>query len=539
MHLNIKLKTISWRSKMLPNLIHMSNAVDQVKLLLDSSNIINEEKKIELFDVIEKFNQKKLNSALNVMLFGAYNAGKSTFINTLMAKDVAQVNDIPTTDKVDEYHWNGITICDTPGINAPIEHQQVTDEYLKQIHAIVFILRETDVDAKNLYDRMFEMLKSNKSIFVIFNHQFKMEEQDKCQLIVQRIQENLVNLSSSFNIDTDQLAKINIYPIRLRAACKGAIEGKDALLSKSGFKDFQIAFQNWLDFESDYPQYLQALYNYLNEHLFHVLENNLLEINNIPSELDVLLENKRNYEQQSVQSTLKINNKIKSLVQHSKPKVIEILNNAQSQEQAEDEINTLYLSLQEQVMEVLAEEIEDNNEQNLQKWQANLESIRNRPELKGKELYKTLIENGLEVLSKEQNIKQILLAGRKMKIPGLKGRWEKTLGKWAGKGAIAIQVLMAGYELYNAHSEQENANKEIREFEVARYQIINTVLESFYQYLSEYAEGMLKLTYGKKINEIETSLNTIHENDHQVDKFVQEFEIIKNNFKKFNELEMA
>lgn len=86
MHLNIKLKTISWRSKMLPNLIHMSNAVDQVKLLLDSSNIINEEKKIELFDVIEKFNQKKLNSALNVMLFGAYNAGKSTFINTLMAK---------------------------------------------------------------------------------------------------------------------------------------------------------------------------------------------------------------------------------------------------------------------------------------------------------------------------------------------------------------------------------------------------------------------------------------------------------------------
>ena len=61
--------------------------------------------------------------------------------------------------------------------------------------------------------------------------------------------------------------------------------------------------QNWLDFESDYPQYLQALYNYLNEHLFHVLENNLLEINNIPSELDVLLENKRNYEQQSAQSS--------------------------------------------------------------------------------------------------------------------------------------------------------------------------------------------------------------------------------------------
>lgn len=53
---------------------------------------------------------------------------------------------------------------------------------------------------------------SNKSIFVIFNHQFKMEEQDKCQLIVQRIQENLVNLSSSFNIDTDQLAKINRLP---------------------------------------------------------------------------------------------------------------------------------------------------------------------------------------------------------------------------------------------------------------------------------------------------------------------------------------
>ena len=75
--------------------------------------------KVELKKSIE-------NRKLQIMLYGAYNAGKSSLINALLGRDAAVVNDIPTTDKIDKYDWNGFYLLDTPGVNAPITHEEVT-----------------------------------------------------------------------------------------------------------------------------------------------------------------------------------------------------------------------------------------------------------------------------------------------------------------------------------------------------------------------------------------------------------------------------
>ena len=48
------------------------------------------------------------------MLFGAYNAGKSTLINALLGEERAVVGDIPTTDAVHRYDWDGHIMLDTP-----------------------------------------------------------------------------------------------------------------------------------------------------------------------------------------------------------------------------------------------------------------------------------------------------------------------------------------------------------------------------------------------------------------------------------------
>ena len=86
-------------------------------------------------DIVHKVEDR----ALHVVVYGAYNAGKSTLINALLGEERARVGDIPTTDRVDAYDWNGYRLLDTPGVNAPIKHEQVTAEQLARIKAIVLV----------------------------------------------------------------------------------------------------------------------------------------------------------------------------------------------------------------------------------------------------------------------------------------------------------------------------------------------------------------------------------------------------------------
>ena len=78
--------------------------------------------------IVDEFDNK----TLQIMLYGAYNAGKSSLINLLMAENVAPVDDIPKTDSVNEYSWQGYRLIDTPGVNAPIKHEKITDNQLKK-----------------------------------------------------------------------------------------------------------------------------------------------------------------------------------------------------------------------------------------------------------------------------------------------------------------------------------------------------------------------------------------------------------------------
>lgn len=90
--------------------------------------------------VQRQFDDKRRQPDASIMVYGVYNAGKSTLINALIGDNVAKTGDIPLTDSVDAYSWGNTRILDTPGVDAPLAHEQVTREQMLAADAIIFVV---------------------------------------------------------------------------------------------------------------------------------------------------------------------------------------------------------------------------------------------------------------------------------------------------------------------------------------------------------------------------------------------------------------
>ena len=121
-------------------------------------------------DIQSLYDVKLKNLKPQVMVYGIYNAGKSSIINELLKADKAIVNDKPTTDKIDYYEWNGYEIADTPGVGAPIEHEEVTNEHLKKADVVLFVMSTTGSNEKaENYTRMKNIVDAGKKVIIILN----------------------------------------------------------------------------------------------------------------------------------------------------------------------------------------------------------------------------------------------------------------------------------------------------------------------------------------------------------------------------------
>lgn len=121
-------------------------------------------------DGIEALQGKIRDAKPEIMFYGIYNAGKSSVLNELLGSDQAKVDDIPTTDRIDTYEWNGYRIVDTPGVDAPIEHERVTEQHLAQADVVLFVISTDGAhDYLQNYLRLKSIADRKKKLIIVLN----------------------------------------------------------------------------------------------------------------------------------------------------------------------------------------------------------------------------------------------------------------------------------------------------------------------------------------------------------------------------------
>ena len=221
-------------------------------ILLDYKSVL-ENNKTSLVNAIHEYNSEdiKLNNYISeiesiysnklkdvkpyIMVYGIYNAGKSSIINELLGDDLAAVNDKPETDSVDEYEWNGYTIADTPGVGAPIKHEEVTTEHLRRADIVMFVMASTGSNEKDdNYRRLKAITDAGKKVIIIINDKngdLGSNDQE-LGVITTKVKENL----RQYNLDSNDYV---ITIVNAKRARDGRIKNKPALIEKSNIQELK------------------------------------------------------------------------------------------------------------------------------------------------------------------------------------------------------------------------------------------------------------------------------------------------------------
>lgn len=175
-----------------------------------------------------------------LLLLGNYNAGKSTLVNVLSGEEVAPTGDIPLTDRVTDYPWQGLCLRDTPGLNAPIPHQAVTEAAVASADLVVMVVRSGDVDEACLYRQLASLLQRGNPLLIVLNGDSSEPALLACW---QQLCRHLLALEQE-GITPSQLAAIPVIPLNLETAWQARQQG-GPMLAASGHPLLASTLQQW------------------------------------------------------------------------------------------------------------------------------------------------------------------------------------------------------------------------------------------------------------------------------------------------------
>ena len=192
----------------------------------------------KMADIEKLYKEKIENTKPQIMFFGLYNAGKSSLLNELLRDDVAKVADVPTTDHVDYYNWRGYTIADTPGVGAPIEHEEVTNEAIRKADVVLFVMTNAgSFEKKENYVRMKDIIDAGKKIIIVINDKSNFLPQE-CYEEMMQVQQKIYDNMMALGINNVK-ERFTILFVNTKLAHKGRTANKPLLWEKSQIAELE------------------------------------------------------------------------------------------------------------------------------------------------------------------------------------------------------------------------------------------------------------------------------------------------------------
>ncbi len=430
---------------------------------------------------LESFS-KHIESKLNdfrptLMIYGAYNAGKSTLLNALFGKEeYAKTGDAPETKEVYEYEYNGYTIYDTPGLNARGEDDIVTTEHLNKSEVVLFVVSNNgSLEEEFVYNKISEVVKTNKPIIIVLNNKSGMDLNSREAIeIVEKVSHNLRKIGDRNQIERIE-SKVDICMVNAKSALKSKLENKQIILKNSNITVLEEMIERYLS-HSGQKEVINALNIYIQNFIENLLAKIDSKIDNV--ELKKVEELITYLEKLKQSSDIKLKNIIdKKMIAAVEDLTSILLSENISESSLNGYIEECVLDISNQVSQIV-NSINSNLSTKICQFSKEFEElhvdavkfdISNKKDSGQSPLIPNEIKGKLkDVISNkkitEEASKQILtLAKQYLPKDIMKGKGPVWIGKAATKATIAISVALEVYSIYSASKEHEAMIKQQRQ----------------------------------------------------------------------------
>ncbi len=430
------------------------------------------------------FADKKDDFNIKVMMYGVYNAGKSTLINALLGENLAATGDIPLTERIHQYQWKNYTIFDTPGIDAPKAHEIVTEAQLRKVDGIIFVVNpQGAVEERKTLEVLVNLLADKRKVFLVLNEKQSLSDDNFIKL-KNAIRERIQEIAEKKGL-RDILKDIPILRVNAARAVKGRIEDPRYLPS-SGYNELAADLSHFLagiSHQDVIDRLVKELQNYIgiaisrldNEENEAIIQNYNELLKKISGEYR---ETKDRLQSLIDQEGAAVKRQCKLLIQKD-PEHCEAPISALLEESVENFINNMeqearHLELQFQgEIQELQQMIIDSEQLNIKLGEINIDTQMIDSELIGEPssedggiITAKNINRTVQTVSKITKPEHIVTGLNLVKewMPSLmKGVGPKTMEKWAGAAVgrwipyvgTAVTVLTSVWDMFGADSEDK------------------------------------------------------------------------------------
>ena len=495
----------------------MSNVVPRLRQqLTDSHRVVSRYHGGDVARIHDELEQLFGEHTPQVMLYGAYNAGKSTLVNALLGSEKAPVQDVPTTFQVDRYSWNGLCLLDTPGINAPVEHEQATAEQVKKCGLMLFVIREGDQDVKGIYQRLFSMVQRGKQVFIVLNCESSQPE--LMAQVLARVNGVMAEIGPGYGVDDATISAIPVCSVNLASALNGRLKDSQKLLDYCGYTTLAERLAQWLVSYNHETQQMATLCSAVNELWFQPAWEALGQrlgkqqdsaLARIQQNRTMLERDKRLLEHTAFTF-------IQQQVNGKKGEVMGIVEAGGHSATMQGQLQTLFAGVGAQIESWLGRELESTVGDITTVINPTIVDVSSGTENNPvADMAWQLARKGI---CDGKNLTHALKLGRKLKIPLLKGRWEKTLASWGGKAAGVFQVALVAYDVYSAGKREDEANRVERERAISLGQCVEATCADAQQALYATAQQHIALVFNQHIAELDCEANRLLSQQGELEK---------------------